>query len=300
MADKGECYMNHLTKGVSLSRGNTALIRMQVLIVALMFLFNSIALGQAMDVLKKAFDNFSGGLIWGSLGYQNQKPFHPDFNKNPTWRGGFAALYGPIFLSGDDSDIVHLDTTITVVKDDKNNVTGTKYTIDKSLKKIKKNEGVPAITFSIGYEFSSSYHCDAGNFQSTIPLGGISISGFFRLIGTRECYMRVYGGIGGSFYSIKDATGALDTARVRFSSETTFAPELFLSFSFFPGPVHLVVDITYQSVRFSSLVYSNVSGGTTIPSDVYRRLPDHMNLSTIHFKIGVSFIAKELFASKTE
>ena len=153
----------------------------------------------------------------------------------------------------------------------------------------------------MGYQYSGAYrvdvHDDRGTLASTFPVGGFYVSAMFGPFplwhAPRSTFW--YATLGASVAQLSQANGTSDTTLVRFDTERALAPEasLLLGWRAHRG-VRVIGGISAQHIRWSSIRYRAPSEAP-LPDAVLRRLPDGLRLTSVHFNLGVSFDASDLF-----
>ena len=261
--------------------------------------FNSIA---------PPFTKLTGGYLWGSLGYRDvARPEHFYLgDRHPFVRGGFAALFGP--FGGQPDTTVSLDSVRTAVEW----LQGTASTpgairVDtlRTVHAVRSQHTLPGrdgwVSLAVGYQYSGAYrvdvHDDRGTLASTFPVGGFYVSAMFGPFplwhAPRSTFW--YATLGASVAQLSQANGTSDTTLVRFDTERALAPEasLLLGWRAHRG-VRVIGGISAQHIRWSSIRYRAPSEAP-LPDAVLRRLPDGLRLTSVHFNLGVSFDASDLF-----
>jgi hypothetical protein len=261
--------------------------------------FNSIA---------PPFAKLTGGYLWGSLGYrdvgQPERFYLGD--RHPFVRGGFAALLGP--FGGQPDTTVTLDSVRTAVEW----VQGTTGTAGamradtmRTIHAVRSHHTLPGrdgwVSLAVGYQYSGAYrvdiHNDRGTLASTFPVGGFYSSAMFGPFrawhGLKPIFW--YAALGASVVQLAQANGSSDGVLVRLDTERALAPEASLSLGWRAHRgVRVIGGISAQHIRWSSIRYRAPSE-LPLSDAVLRRLPDGLRLTSVHFNLGVSFDASDLF-----
>jgi hypothetical protein len=261
--------------------------------------FNSIA---------PPFAKLTGGYVWGSLGHRdvnNPERFYLG-DRHPFVRGGFAALLGP--FGGQPDTVVTLDSVRTSVEWVQGTATtpgATRVDTLRTVHAVRSHHTLPGrdgwASLAVGYEYSGAYrvdlHGDRGTLASTFPVGGFYASALFGPfpIWHTARSMFWYATLGASVSQLTQANGSSDTTLVRFDTERALAPEasLLMGWRAHRG-VRVIGGISAQHIRWSSIRYRAPSEAP-LPDAVLRRLPDGLRLTSVHFNLGVSFDASDLF-----
>jgi hypothetical protein len=261
--------------------------------------FNSIA---------PPFAKLTGGYLWGSVGFRDTQ--HPERfflgDRHPFVRGGFAIMLGP--FGGQPDTTVSLDSVRTSVEW----MQGTASTpgamrVDtmRTVHAVRSHYTLPGrdgwVSLAMGYEYSGSYRVDLrdsrGTLASTFPVGGFYVSAFFGPFPVwhvpRSTFW--YATLGAGLLQLTQANGSSGSTLVRFDTERALAPEasLLLGWRAHRG-VRLIGGMSAQHIRWSSIRYRAPSE-SPLPDAVLRQLPEGLRLTSVHFNLGVSFDASDLF-----
>ncbi len=282
--------------------------RAAVALLLLMTLGSAPAARAQINSIPSPFGKLTGGYLWGSLGYRDAK--HPERfylgDRHPFVRGGFAALLGP--FGGQPDTTVTLDSVRTTVEW----VHGTPSTpgamrVDtmRTVRAVRSHHTLPGrdgwVSIAVGYQYSGAYRVDVddqlGRLASTFPVGGFYVSALFGPFPLWRASPSTswYATLGASLAQLTQANGSSDSTLVRFDTERALAPEagLLLGWRAHRG-VHIIGGISAQHIRWSSIRYRAPSE-LPLPDAVLRRLPDALRLTSVHFSLGVSFDASDLF-----
>ena len=261
--------------------------------------FNSIA---------PPFAKLTGGYLWGSLGFRDAT--HPEGlrlgDRRPFVRGGFAALLGP--FGGQPDTIVTLDsvrTTVEWVQREASTPGAMRVDTLRTVHAVRSHHTLPGrdgwVSLAVGYQYAGAYrvdvHDDRGTLASTFPVGGFYGSALFGPFpvwrAPRSTFW--YATLGAGVSQLAQANGSSDGTLVRFDTERAMAPEasLLLGWRAHRG-VRVIAGIGAQHIRWSSIRYRAPSD-LPLPDDVLRRLPSGLALTSVHFSLGVSFDASDLF-----
>jgi hypothetical protein len=157
------------------------------------------------------------------------------------------------------------------------------------------------ISLAVGYEYSNSYRVSlrgsGGSLTSTFPVGGLYAAAYFGPfpLWHAPSPMFWYAGVGAILVQLSDVNGVSDASLVRFSTERALGPEaqLLLGWRVRRG-VRAVTGLSAQHLGWSAIRYRAPSE-EPLPDDVLRRLPDRLQLTSVHLMLGLSFDASDLF-----
>jgi hypothetical protein len=258
--------------------------------------------------LAPPFTKLTGGYLWGSLGHRDVT--HPERfhlgDRSPLVRGGFAALFGP--FGGHADTTVTLDSVRTAVEW----VEGKASTPDamrvdtvRTVHAVRSRHTLPGrdgwVSLAVGYHYSAGYRVDVrgdhGTLASTFPVGGLYASAWFGPFPVRRSSRSLFWlvTLGASVSQLTQANGSSDSTLVRFDTERALAPEAswLLSWRAHRG-VRVIGGVGVQHIRWSSIRYRAPSE-LPLPDAVLRRLPEGIQLTSVHFNLGVSFDATDPF-----
>jgi hypothetical protein len=254
------------------------------------------------------FAKLTGGYLWGSLGFRDVGRPETFFlgDHHPFVRGGFAALFGP--FGGQPDTTVTLDSLRTSVewRSVPPTIPGaTRVDTVRTVHAIRSHHTLPGrdgwVSLAVGYQYSGAYrvaiHGDRGTLASTFPVGGFYASAFFGPFPLWHSPKSTfwYATLGGSVSQLSQANGTSDSTLVRFDTERALAPEASLLFAWRAHRgVRVISGISAQHIRWSSIRYRAPSEAP-LPDAVLRRLPDALRLTSVHWNLGVSFDASDLF-----
>ncbi len=261
--------------------------------------FNSIA---------PPFAKLTGAYLWGSLGSRDvRRPERFSVgDRHPFVRGGFAMMLGP--FGGQPDTTVTLDsvrTTVEWVQARPSTPGATRMDTVRTVRALRSHRTLPGrdgwVSLAVGYQYASAYrvdlHGDRGTLASTFPVGGFYASAFFGPFPVWHASRFVfwYGTLGANVSQLTQANGLCDSTLVRFDTERAMAPEasLLLGWRAHRG-VRILGGIGAQHIRWSSIRYRAPSE-LPLPDPVMRKLPDGLRLTSVHFSLGVSFDASDLF-----
>ena len=153
----------------------------------------------------------------------------------------------------------------------------------------------------LGYQHSAFYHFGIPHIPATLPVGGVLVTTLLGpyplpLVSKRWSW---YGGVGGTIARLTDIAMRADTVAVQFSTERTLAPEAVFMLMYNVAPSYRVfLGTSYQYLRFGSVTYRAVESGQHIPAAALQRLPESMELQSLHFSLGFSFSASGLMLGR--
>jgi hypothetical protein len=259
--------------------------------------------------LERAASRFTGGSIWGSLGFRDaRRPELLDVShRHPALRGGFAALYGP--FGGKPDTVVTLDsirTTVEWIEHPASEPGAQRIDTVRTVRLIHSGHTISGrgswVSLAIGYQYAASNRVELdgsrGVLTSTFPVGGLHAAAYFGPFRVWHAPRPVfwYTAVGATLVHLSDVNGVSETTLVRFSTERTLAPEvtLLLGLRVRPG-VRVFSGLSGQRIRWSAIHYTTPSE-QPLPDEVLRRLPDGLRLTSLHLILGLSFDASDLFA----
>jgi len=256
-----------------------------------------------VDVLTPVFSNLSGGAVWGSAGFG--RPSGQD--DRAMWRAAAVAFYGPFGGKGDTvftftrSISDSSDTTLCDPSEIPPRKLHRRTRTTQQQRYEIRQLGAGKVTLVIGYQHSAFYRLGVRPLPPAIPVGGVFVASLFGPVHPYPRWKRLggYMGIGGTVVQLNDLVGRIDTLAVSLSTERTLAPELLLMFEYQVAPGYRILfGGSYQYLRFGSVDYRASGSGGGIAPDVLARLPDTLELQTVHLSIGVSFVAKGLLSGR--
>jgi hypothetical protein len=279
------------------------------LCLAIALCLGSVAPAEAqLEALSPAFNRLAGAMVWGSIGYHD--PGQPDRIRvsggRPSNRLGFAALYGP-FGSEPDTTVT-LDSTVTQVSlvppPGSSGADGAADTVrtvrHMQARSVRSGRG-GWVSLAFGYQYSGSYSVDlsgsGGTLRSTPPVAGPFCGAFFGpfRVGRRGGPLSWSGAISAMLVRLDDATGRSGSTGVRYSTETTLAPEahLVLALRVHPG-VRCLAGLSYQEVKWVAIRYRSAIEAEPLPASEEQQLPTRLKFKTVHLTLGFTFTGRDL------
>jgi len=274
----------------------------------LLLVYSPSPAGAQFNPIAPPFAKLTGGYLWASLGSRDIN--HPERfylgDHHPFVRGGVAALFGP--FGGQPDTTVTLDSVRTAVEwiEGKASERGAmRVDTMRTVHAVRSHHTLPGrdgwVSLGVGYQYFGAYrlalHNDDGTLASTFPMGGVYATAMFGPFPVWHAsrFTFWYVTLGATVSQLTGATGTSDNTLVRFDTERALAPEasLLLGWRAHRG-VRLIGGMSAQHIRWSSIHYRAPSE-LPLPDDVLRRLPAGLQLTSVHFNLGVSFDASDVF-----